>query len=453
VNVWQGRLSLDGYRVELREDGFLTRLEIETPAGTLYRGPEPGQWLTRKGALYLMAGPPIVAALLIAAGLVAPGLPPLLPVFLLLAGALAVGIGIRLHWQSAAPLRDRAFDYAWTRLASWLHTGGFVPADAAFASGLALASIDRGDPALRARVLGRLVSLLEKTVAAGAGSLEYLADLRRLEIADAAAAGEDPWPRLVAQVGRCFVGRLPLVYAERVLRGWEDAWWTRFGRERLRILLLQRAFETRFEVRHLIEAGRIAPALGSLLRTDQRDSLAHLRLLWSWRGRRPWSACGTSETVFDLAAGPAGNPQLVRYPDLLLVQEIALPRAAGATDREKAVLVISVGGIVFRDQVFPEAPRRVEVSVKRQNDTRGYELEIGQERFWFRSNPDFIAARLERWFRFYFGEFLPQVPAVHGWRSPEVAARLQASETVPCPRCARPFLARAGQVGVTPDQE
>jgi hypothetical protein len=457
LNAWHGRLSLNGYRVEVPEKGWLARLEVETPAGPVYRGREPRHWLTRKGALFLFAGPFVWAALLMAVGLLAPLLPPLVPVLLLLTSALIVGIIVHRHWRGFAPVTDRAVDHAWTRLAPRLHAEGFAPAESAVTAGLALTSIGRGNPSLRERPLGRLIAVTEKAVTTGAAPLEHLADLRCLESANAAARGKDPVPLVVAQVGRCFEGRLPLAYAERLLRDRESAWWVRGNRERLRILLCDRAFEAGFEVRNLVEAGRAAPTLGAALRTDDRDGLARLRLLWSWRPRRPWDACGPCTTVFEAAAIPAPDPYLVRYRDLLFAQEIALPRALGEKEDEHEVILVCGRGIVFRDAVITEAPRGVEIVSKRHKERgkerKGFELVVGKQRFWFRKDPDVVANRLERWFRFSFTDFLPQVPAVHGWRSPSVAATLRLRETVPCPECRRAVLTRAGQVGLSFDDE
>jgi hypothetical protein len=433
ANVWHGRVSLHGYRVEVEDEGLLTRLEIETPAGPVYRGPEPDHRLTRKGALLLFVGPPVAVALLIALGLLAPALPALVPVLLLLTAALVVTVGIHLHWRTPAPAADRAIDHAWTRLAPRLHAGGFSRTDAAFASGLALASLGRGDAGVRRRPLHRVVSLTEKAVAAGAGGIEHLADLRLLELAD----GPDPLPALAAEIGRCFEGKRPLAYAERLLRGWGGGDGVPTDRERLRLLLLDRAFEAGFEVRNLVEAGRAAPALAATLRTDQADVLACLRLLWSWRPRRPWDVCGPSATAFELAHRSGENPYLVRYPDLLW-----LPDPAG-----EATLVVCARGVAFREALFAEPPRAVEIRARRQGDRRHFELVVGAARFTFRHDPGEVAARLERWCRFFFTDFLPQVPAVHGWRSPTVAAMLRAQAVVPCPSCRRAVLPRLGQVG------
>src|SRR5262245_51974878 len=99
LNLWRGRVSGLGYRVEVGTRGLFTRFEVETPAGVQYRGFEPGRRLTPNGALLVLAGPLVLAAVLVAFGVLAPRLPPFLPVLVLLGAALAVGVFARLRWR------------------------------------------------------------------------------------------------------------------------------------------------------------------------------------------------------------------------------------------------------------------------------------------------------------------------------------------------------------------
>jgi hypothetical protein len=446
VNIWQGRVSLHGYRVEVAHRSLFTRLEVETPARKLYRGPEPGRRLSLKGALLFFTAPWVVMAVLIALGILAPTLPPLLPVVLLLLAALVVFVGVRQQWHTPLPVTERALHYAWTSLVPRLHANGFSREDSAFVAGLALVCSTRSlvpqTATQRAEVLGKMLSYSEKVVAAGSGSAEHLADLRRLAIVEAVAAGKEPLAQLVNQVGRCFEGRLPLVYAERLLRDWHGGWWTRDSRARLRILLCDHAFEAGFEVRNLLEAGQAAPTLGQILETKDRHALACLRLLWSLRARTPWEErSGEAQTVYDMAEEREGRA-LGKYPDLLLWQ--VLPGTDGEDASPAEVVVVCSRGVFFRDTLFTEVPRTVEVTRR----PGGYELALGQASFTFRRNPEELARRLERWFRFTFNEFMPQLTAVYEWRSPSVAATLRARESVPCPDCHEPIITRLGKVGI-----
>jgi hypothetical protein len=73
------------------------------------------------------------------------------------------------------------------------------------------------------------------------------------------------------------------------------------------------------------------------------------------------------------------------------------------------------------------------------------------QRFRFASDPDLVASRLEGWCRYLTEEFLPRVPEVHTWRSPDVTAVLRAWGTVHCPDCGRSLMPRLGEVGVPLD--
>src|SRR5262249_18059299 len=153
-------------------------------------------------------------------------------------------------------------------------------------------------------------------------SVRHLGALWRLRAEDMAQSGEDSLPVIVAQVGRCFDGVLPLNFAGQMLHEWVAPWWTTGNLARLRALLCDRAFEAGLEVQDLIEIGRGVPSLGAALQTSEPDVLAHLRLLWSLRPTRPWDRFGKNASVYELAPEPASSRGLLaKYPDLLLTFE------------------------------------------------------------------------------------------------------------------------------------
>jgi hypothetical protein len=440
-SLWRGRLSARGYRAEVSEDGLFPVAEVETPAGLRERHPLPGRRWTRRGARLFLVGPVVLLALAVA--LFAPVPRPLLPVLTLLGTALILDLAVRLLWRPTRSAADRAVDCAWEWLAPRLHAEGFSLEDSSFLASLALASAGRGRPAARREALERLAPLTERVVAAGFGGALDLAALRRLAIADAVRQGEDRVGLVVAEVARCFGGQLPLAYAEGLLAGAREDRWGRGERARLRVLLCDAAFEAGFELRDLLEAGETAPALGKALGTADPEGLARLRLLWSLRASRPWDRHGEADTVFDLAADPAEGGLLRRYPDLLLRHE--LPARFGADkDGGPAYVLLCGCGVVLRRTVLTRVPHDVAVWAR---DGR-YELVVDEYRFWFDSDPDVVAARLERWCRYHFDEFLPAAAAVPGWHSPDATAVLRAWGTVRCPDCGRPLLPRAGEVGV-----
>jgi hypothetical protein len=267
-------------------------------------------------------------------------------------------------------------------------------------------------------------------------------------VADAFEGGADPVPLVAGHLAACFQGRLPLAYAEQLLASWQAPWLTRGNRVRLRILLCDRAFEAGFEVRNLLDAGGTAPALGALLGTDNPQGLAALRLLWSLRASRPWDRLGRCATAFELAADPDRARLLGVFPDLLLCQEepdwpaVADPASA---KRTPVRIQLSVQGVVLQETLFAWPPRTVEVNRRRKG---GSELVLGDQRFTANDDLSDLARRMEWWFRYGFNDFLPQVPAVRLWQSPDRAAILRAWGAVPCPECRGYFLAHVGEVGL-----
>jgi len=458
LNQYRGRLSAGGYRVEVSERGLLTSLDIVTPKKTIYRGREPGQTLTSRGAMIVFVGPLVFLALLRAFGA-----QPLVPVLAILLLALVVHLVMHWLWKPRVPAGIRARNYAWTILVPQLHKHGFSLEDSAFLAGLANLSCADGYGPLREALLPDLLRRTESALAMGLAPPGHLAALRRLMVEDAAARGADPVPLIVDLLARCFAARFSLRFADHLLAGWETGdeqdcesvprWWTSGNRARLRVLLCDRAFEAGFEVRNLLDAGQNAPALGHLLGVSpgtgehkEKAYLAALRLLWSLRPVRPWDRCGEPLTVFDLAADPQHSELLGRFPDLLLwhLEPNWLVAAPGDTEPKPVQILFCLRGIFLQGVLFAEPPSVVEVNARwRYND-----LIIGEQRFRSPASLDMLALRMERWFRYAFSDFLPNLPRVEKWQAPDRLAILRAWGAVACPECHRQLLPRVGQVGI-----
>lgn len=446
LNLYRGRLSAGGYRVEISEKALTTVLEIATPEKILYRGREPRQMWTQRGAMLVLVGPLIAVAYLWAFGLLDSRLPPLLPVLVTLLLALAVHRMTKWLWRPSVSASVRARNYAWTMLAPRLHADGYSLADSALLAGLAQLSGGDGYDPLRAGLLPDLVKRTENALAMGIAPPGHLAALRRVTIEDAVARGADPVPLLVDLLTRCFEGRLSLRFAEQFLAGWRTSWWTNANRARVRVLLCDRAFEAGFEVRNLLDAGNQAPALGEVLGTHNVTNLAALRLLWSLRPTRPWDRCGDPLTVFDLAADPQRANLLEQFNDLLLWQSEPewLVAAPGVTEPKHAQILFCVRGVLLQEILFTETPRVVEVNAR----WRSHDLIIGDQRFRSSTPLERLALRMERWFRYAFSEFLPALPGVENWQAPDRLAILRAWGAVSCPECHLQLLPRVGQVGI-----
>jgi hypothetical protein len=436
LNVSRGRLSLQGYLVEVSETGLVPRLVLETPRTALYRGYEPGRWLTRRGATLLLVGVPVAAALCVAALRSLAGVPAQVPVAMLVGLAVLGALAVRARWRTRTEPMIRAIAFAWGRLVPYLHADRFSVDDADFLAGLCLTSLGRGLADARAEALVQLVQITEEAAARGAVPLACYALLERLRLADAAALGEDPVSATAQQVARCFEGSMPLGFAQELLAAWEAPWWTAGELARLRALLCDRAFEAGLEVEDLLRAGELAPALGEVLHTSDAESLCRLRLLWSLRPRMPWARWSDAWTAFELAAaGEDGKKLFTAYPDLLLV------------DRREPRIVVTGQGVLFRELLLAGRVR-IEARVRRDFDQDVHELLVGEQRFQFPDDAAGLAARLESWLHFHFGEFRAQLPAVRTWRAPGGERRWNTLVPIPCPECGLKVEPRAGDVGV-----
>lgn len=442
LTISRGRIAIGGYCVEVSERGLVPRLTVATPEHLVHDGPEEGSRWTPRGLLLLLMGPPLLLAVILALTQRLLEAPVTVPVVLAFAAAILAFLFVRIRVLLSESALDRAVNHGWERLAPLWHAGDFSLESSALLAAFALASIHRGLPTRRERLLGQAIERIEKAVRTGQGSAAHLAALWRLAVADAATLGGDPVLLVARQISRCLEGNLPLAVAEQLLRHWEDRWWTPGRLARLRVLIAARAFDAGFEVAELVEVGLMAPALGDVLDVDNPDALTCLRLLWTARADRPWTRCGQAFTVFELAEHARLGPiRLEKYPDLLLSP---LPTAEKAGDDPLPELQLCSRGVVLGDVLLTEPPSSLEV--KALADT-GYELVVGPHALSFRGDPDALARRLERWCGYFFRDFLPQAVGAAPKRS-SAAARLRLRELVGCPACRQLFLPRRGEVGL-----
>jgi hypothetical protein len=450
ISFSHGRLSAHGYKVEVSERGLVPRLVVGSPSDLIFRGREPGRWLTYRGGLLLWIGPLALLSMLIAVGIPDLGVPPIWPVLgLCVVASLAQWI-LRFRRRRFIEPDTRALTYAWSHLAPRLQDRNFSLEDSAFLAGLALTTAAQGTVSPDKEFLQPLLERTEKASLAGAGAMRHLGALWRLAVQSRANAGLDLGQMIAGQVQRCFEGPLSLAFVEGMLADWAPRDWAK-QKARIRVLVCERAFEAGFEVPDLLEAGETSPSLGRLIGRDP-VALAQLRLLWSLRPRRPWDRFGSALTAYEVADQFDSVEILSAYPDLLLLAEVpALPLIlANGEKSARAGVALCAEGVHFQDAVFTEFPRTIEV-LSRPSSKGRYELVVGQSRFQFSADPEPVASQLERWLRYYFGEFRPQVQEVGKWPSPDLAAVLRARGSVTCPECRGVILPRTGELALSLD--
>ena len=136
----------------------------------------------------------------------------------------------------------------------------------------------------------------------------------------------------------------------------------------------------------------------------------------------------------------------MEYPDLLLVQQVAAWRIAGEGGRGKvtpARILLRLSGVMLQEVLYTAPPNVVELSERKD----GYSLVLGKGLFRSQDDLDDLSKRMERWFRYWFSEFLPQAPNAQSWRTPDRAAILRAWGAVACPECKRVLMAKPGEIG------
>jgi hypothetical protein len=449
VTVRAGRLTADRYSVVVSERGLRPRLVVRTAVGVVVNVREPGRKWTGRGSALLAAAPLVALAWAAALAGERLGVPPIVPTLLVLLAAAAVYAVVRLPW--GRPTAERALRGAWEAMTPRLHAGGFSPDDAALAAGLARATAPGAFRERRAPRMAALIKQTEDAVASGLAPAESLAALQRLFVADAAAAGADPVPLLAEQAARCFDGRLPMDYAQRLLSGEAPPGWTAAAAARLRVWLCDRAFEAGFEVRDLVHAGRTAPALGAVLRTDDPAGLAALRLLWARRPLKPWDHCGPAITAFEAAADPTLAALWTDHPDLLLWQRDAtwvIAADGEGGDMGPAEVSVCTSGVWLHGVCFAQQPKAATLTRKQI----GSELNLDGRVFRSSNDLDGLARRMERWFRWYFGDFRPEAAVAASWPTPDRGVALRARGAISCPECGRWMLPRVGEVGASPDE-
>jgi hypothetical protein len=442
INTWRGRISGAGYSVQVDDSGLFSHLVIVSPAGTLVDAPEAGHVLTQKGRLYLIAGLPIYAALAAALLLPVRGIMPILPV------CVCLGIGLLLWWFMRAETESaewRSLHHAWRELVPGLLLEG-TPTDALrFIAGLAELSLERRYFDVPRDLVRSAQAKVDRLLDQGRPAATLLASLQRYLLAGISPR-RDPVPLLVEQIARSFRSELPFNYAQHLLMSPLPGCGGRLENLRLRVLSSRAAFENSFEVRNLLEACQVAPALEAVFQTGDVRYLATLRLLHSLLAQAPWENLGGAQTVFELAAHADESAVLLDVPDLLLVHE---DRTIALLDPETrkpgpARIIMAASGIKFSTATLAAPPILMEV---RGPTAMGvHEVRWDDHTFELTADPAALTTRLGHWVRFFAQDFRPQSSEVLRRQSSSPGLVVQPQHLVECPECHRRVFPRPGDV-------
>jgi uncharacterized C2H2 Zn-finger protein len=416
-----GRLTGEGIVIRRVTRGIGARLEITMPSGArdVFADPQ-GRW-NRAAAIRLLVVPWVFLAIawscLLPAGLA------LLGTAIALSAAYALRLLVRS--QSAPASSGSLVNAAWTKVVPTLLNRPLTAESSRYLGRLAITSVRHGSGSSRAGPLKSAERRVGAETSTGRATAADWAALVGLRISDLDRFGDDPAPAFADALAEVLHRDEPLAHIELLLKHvcWRE--WTPARRERLRVALVARLFDSGLGVWELVELGEVIPAFGALLNTADLDSLARLRLLWMLSGDRPWERSGSAATVFDLAAYPTTENELAAAPDVLLYWTWNLG------GRSEPVWITG-RGIIFRDAKLA-APGPIEVHLRPAG--RGYELHFGSARFRYIDDPSHLAHSLSEWSDYYFHEFLPQTDAALGKPDGMKLERLLRSKTLVCPEC------------------
>ena len=435
ANLAAGRVSAEGFSVELIETPTGRALRIEKPESTDDRIADPGpRWSPRRTATG-------IAAPVLATGALAVALVPASP---WLSAAVAVALG----WLTYAAVRSirkplpkptrRVLELTWSEVVP-----GLIKSKAAvrFLARLCRASLQVGDPVRRAEVVHDLAASAGKRTEKSPAHQQFFALARVLEVDDLSRIDLDRVTGLSNVFGPFFRGEVSPAFAEaaaEVIR--TDLNLAEGDRERLAILLVGMAFENGFVPADLNLIARFLPHFRMLAFDYRPEHLAQLHAVWRLRGARSWESVGPAETVFDLARNDAAIARrlLKEKPDALWLLEFRKE----VEDVLGAVVVTPAG-------LFLRGTTAVEPDLELVRTKAGANaLRIGKKAVALagKLSPRMVE-QLNDWLRYRGTKILPI--AEHSARTPPTgkAAELLAPLAVNCPICGTLCVHRSGRLG------
>jgi hypothetical protein len=430
------RLSGYGYILAVSENGLAPTLRIESPDTILYRGREPGRFLTRPGGVLVLILPLILGTHYVVDHYVEHDLPGAL-LWLVAAGVGLLGSGfLYLIWPNPRPGEERLVKAAWKLLVPEMLQDDMGRRAWGFLRGLLEISERVRHPRVKLDLL--LECGEEASEAARTDDLARacLARLSRRCIADMRSARQDPFDFVVTLAAECFKGKLPLLFLSELLEnfaGKERTNWKKSDLNRLVIQVAHTAFSADVEIEDWFNLGRAFPVLNAVLTLEQRWHWVQFYALWLQRNHRPWDKVGPALTMLDLVKSPAEYDDLLSYyPDVLLF--IA-----------RANLVLGTRGVWIEGVCVTAFPAGAELSVQRSSGE--YELSVGAIKIRCADNPKPHLDDMKRWLRWYFSDFLPTVVNLARPLA-ESRHRMWQLGKVACPECGRALVPCLGDLGV-----
>jgi uncharacterized C2H2 Zn-finger protein len=316
-----GRLSGEGYVVEVRGPDGLRTCTITAPFGVVRSGLDGRRAVGPRAMGVVAAGAVLAAAVALKLPVGVAGL--------LTGSAYAAGRLLRGPLPAA---NGRAVERAWSDLMPRLPPGDVRDR---FLTRLCRASVGVGEVDGRATLLNDEVKALSDPRARAAA--------RFLQTGDAVRLGVDRVGALGRLLAAGFDGSEGIAFAEHVADLFLHHNPTPADAARLRVLALDGAFAAGFTPRALADLWAACPHLHDLMGGVPLSRLGVQYGVWAYPTLRPWDGVAGTGTVFELArVAPTLAGRLLReHPDLLLYH-----RPRDADDTLDWVLVCARGVVV-----------------------------------------------------------------------------------------------------------
>ncbi len=455
LSLHGGRLTGEGYLVEVGGASWFRTIHIETPEKLLKSGPDRGHMLSPRGLAALVA-----ACILLLGAALTLFLPHSIIKPIATAGAsmlfAAFAYGAIFALRRPLPAADdRAIDAAWTVLARRIaqRESGFR-----YLTRLSLSSLGHGDPVERVSVLKRVLDYASDHAADSDEAVQLLAAVRVLQawdanrspdrsaaIANLAAAGfrgDAVGSGSGAQYGVSAGVRGGTDYAEHIVGSFLRLDPSLSERARLRINLLTAAFEAGLKPRDLVDLWSVAPNLRAAMAVQPLHRLGLLFGLWVTRNAERWGKVAPAKTLFDLCrTDPEEASRVLKLvPDLLLYH-----RPDPDTESELGPVLICGRGVIVGGTMLADPDSDVSV---RKVAGGGYELTFGRHRHALSRRPvENFSNIIRGWLQYRASELLSYI---NGYLEPgtrEVNNRVLTPFRLKCGTCGTVSVIAVGQVG------
>ncbi len=436
--VTRTRIAGDGYTVQVIDSPTGRKVHVVTPKDEFTDSPQ-GERRFDPRVVGVFAGVPVLLA-----GGVLLFMPFVSVPFLAALGAAVLGWLLYAAFgflRKKLPVGQRlVVDTAWREVVPQVKRS---KANARWLTRLCRASVDRGTPEDRGRVLNDVLSDAADNFERGTPFVHLFAAARLLQVSDGASLGRERVSALVEVFEPFFRGELTAEFAEAAADiAHTDDLVPPTDTARLGVRLVSTAFQAGFSPIDLLRVLRFMPHLRVLCGTPTAEVLKLQYVVWRWRASAPWAGVGPAEPVCELAeSSPAACRRiLAAHPDAVL--RIELPDSA---ERELGEVVMTARGLMVAGKVLTDPDADAEMI--RSPRGSGWMLAIGPQRFNLdrKLSPEVVALLL-KWLRYRVTKLLPHAESQDRTNG-GLLRRVLGPMVRACGLCGAECVCRTGRVG------